>query len=51
MELALEALPDAQRRRYGELLAAAESAPVSELDGICDELQARARSAFEGERG
>jgi hypothetical protein len=39
MELALAALPYEQQDRYQQLLAASETAGLSELDGISDELQ------------
>lgn len=44
MELAVAALPAAQRSEYADLLAAAETAPVAELDAVCGKLQALARS-------
>ncbi|KAI8466100.1 MAG: pyruvate phosphate dikinase [Monoraphidium minutum] len=40
MELAIAALPADRRARYAELLSAAETAAVAELDDICNELQA-----------
>ena len=43
MELALGGLPPAGQARFRELLAAAERAPVAELDAVCDELQALVR--------
>lgn len=49
MELALAALPAAEQDRYAALLAAAETAPVHELDDICDKLQVG--RALAGERG
>lgn len=43
MELAVAALLAAERGEYRDLLAAAETAPVAELDAICDRLQALVR--------
>jgi hypothetical protein len=39
MELTVATSAPAQRQRYEALLAAAEAAPVAELDGVCGELQ------------
>jgi restriction endonuclease S subunit len=41
MELALAALPYEQQDRYKQLLAASETAGLSELNSISEELQVR----------
>lgn len=39
MELAIAALPGPQQQRYKQLLQAAETAPVDELESVCEQLQ------------
>jgi hypothetical protein len=41
MELAIAALSPERQARYSELMAAAETAPLAQLEAVCEELQVR----------